>query len=347
VTAITRSAPAPETPAGTAAVPEPGRAEDPSRDAARAPIGRFAPSTTGPAHPGTLLAALLCWLDARSRGGRVLLRLEDLDPERSRPEWVRGLREDLAWLGLDWDAVQEQHEARESHEAALDQLATRGRLYPCGCSRRTLREHALPGEDGELRYPGTCRGRSLPPGGWRACREPLRVALPPGRIALRDESGLDLSQDPEALRGDPIVRRRDGSIAYHLAGVVDDASAGVTRVVRGRDLAGSTATQAALQDLLGLPRPAYRHHLLLLEERGAKLAKLHGAVGAPALRRVYSADALCGWLAHAAGLLPRAVAATPASLLREFDWSRVADRDPVVRWTGEALSIVGPAAGPR
>ena len=304
------------------------------------PTGRFAPSTTGPAHPGTLLAALLCWLDARSRSGRIALRLEDLDPERSRPAWSAGLRDDLAWLGLEWDAVREQHAEDAQHAAALDRLASQGRLYPCACSRRTLRELGTPGEDGEVHYPGTCRGRPLPAGGWRRSEEPLRVALPDGRIEIRDESGLDLSQDPVAVRGDPVVRRRDGSVAYHLAGVVDDGTLGVTRVVRGRDLAGSTATQAALQDLLGLPRPAYRHHLLLLEERGPKLAKLHGAVGTAELRRVYSARALCGWLAHAAGLLARPEEVTPAELLPAFDWSRVANEDRVVRWTGEALVLV-------
>lgn len=303
-------------------------------------IGRFAPSSTGPAHPGTLLAALLCWLDARSLGGRIVLRLEDLDPERSRPELADALRRDLEWLGLEWDAVRFQHEAAERHAAALDRLAARGLLYPCRCSRRTLREHAEPAEDGELRYPGTCRGRELPPGGWRACADPLRVALPAGRIEIADESGLDLSQDPVALRGDPVVRRRDGSVAYHLAGVVDDGDLGVTRVVRGRDLAGSTATQAALQDLLGLPRPRYRHHLLLLEERGPKLAKLHGAVGVEALRRAISARALCGWLAFAAGLLPRPEEIAPAELLAGFAWSRVVDHDRVVRWTGDALVIL-------
>ena len=219
------------------------------------PIGRFAPSTTGPAHPGTLLAALLCWLDARSRAGRVALRLEDLDPERSRPAWTAALQADLAWLGLEWDAVCEQHDAHAGHAAALDRLAEQGRLYPCACSRKVLREHAAPGKDGELRYPGTCRGRPLPSAGWRACDEPLRVALPSGRIALRDESGLDLSQDPGAQ--------------------------GVTRVVRGRDLAASTATQVALQDLLGLPRPVYRHRAASRASVRAPRAAAGGA-GRPA-----------------------------------------------------------------
>jgi glutamyl-tRNA synthetase/glutamyl-Q tRNA(Asp) synthetase len=305
--------------------------------------GRFAPSTTGPAHPGTLLAALLCWLDARSRGARIVLRLEDLDPQRSQPRWSSALRDDLAWLGLDWDAVFEQHAARGWHEAALDQLERDGRLYPCRCSRRTLRAGS-PEEESRLRYPGTCRGRALPSGGWRHSEEPLRVALPGGWLALRDESGLELSQDPLAVFGDPIVRRRDGAIAYQLAGVVDDARVGVTRVVRGRDLADSTALQVALQQLLGVPTPAYRHHLLLLEERGGKLAKLHGAVGTSELRRRYDASALCGLLAHAAGLRAEPEPVTPTALLADFRWERVAEPDRVLRWTGERLELLGSAA---
>ena len=299
--------------------------------------GRFAPSTTGPAHPGTLLAALLCWLDARSRGARLVLRLEDLDPERCRPEWSRAMLEDLAWLGLDWDAVDRQSEAREDHEAALDRLATQGLLYPCHCSRRDLRSGGRAAPDGSVRYPGTCRGRPLPAGGWRTESSPLRVELPPGRIELTDESGLDLSQDPAEEMGDPVVRRRDGAVAYHLASVVDDAHAGVTRVVRGRDLATATATQVALQRLLTISRPGYRHHLLLLEERGGKLAKLHGAVGASELRRHYDAAQLCGVLAWAAGLREKWDPITPRALLPEFTWERVRDADRPMHWTGDSL----------
>ena len=303
-------------------------------------VGRFAPSTTGPAHPGTLLAALLCWLDARSRGATVWLRLEDLDPDRHRPEHARAMRADLAWLGLDWDGEQSQRELREGHASALDQLEAAGRLYPCRCSRSVLRAHGERAPDGGFRYPGTCRDRPLPAGGWRESDAPLRVRLDPGRIALRDESGLDLGGDPEGEFGDPIVRRRDGAAAYHLASVVDDARIGVTRVVRGRDLAPSTATQVAIQGLLGLPRPSYRHHLLLLEERGGKLAKLHGAVGTDALRPLYEPEALCGWLAAAAGLLEEATPVRPHELVAGFDWQRVAHADRLVRFTGEALDLV-------
>ena len=303
---------------------------------------RFAPSTTGPAHPGTLLAALLCWLDARSRGARVVLRLEDLDPERCRPELATGMQGDLAWLGLDWDAVHLQSQARASHEEALDLLAERGVLYPCGCSRKQIRARGLPSLDGGTRYPGTCRGRPLPAGGWRASELPLRVALPEGRIELRDESGLDLSQDPSLEMGDPVVRRRDGAVAYHLAGVVDDARAGVDRVVRGRDLAVTSATQVALQRLLGLATPTYRHHFLLLEERGDKLAKLHGAVGAPELRRHYEAASLCGLLARLAGLRESTGRTTPAELVANFSWDRVREDDVTLRWTGCALETPPP-----
>lgn len=307
--------------------------------------GRFAPSTTGPAHPGTLLAALLCWLDARSGGARLLLRLEDLDPQRCRPEWSDAMRRDLDWLGLDFDAVESQRDARARYEHALDQLAERGLLYPCRCSRRELRADAMPSPDGGLRYPGTCQARDLGPGGWRASQEALRVRLPAGRIELEDESGADLGQDPAAERGDPVVRRRDGAIAYQLAGTVDDAHSGVTRIVRGRDLAASTATQVCLQTLLVLPRPRYRHHLLLLEEHGRKLAKFHGAVDLRALREHYDAAALCGVLARAAGLTPTEEPTSPRALLAGFDWSRVRDEDRVVRWSGERLELpTGPPA---
>jgi glutamyl/glutaminyl-tRNA synthetase len=306
-----------------------------------AAVGRYAPSTTGRAHPGTLLAGLLCWLDARSRGGRLVLRLEDLDPERSSDALVAGLREDLAWFGLDFDEVQLQSEARARHEAALDALAARGLLYPCACSRAALRAHGVPAPDGGFAYPGTCAARALPVGGWRVCEEPLRVRVPSREVRVLDESGAVWALDPARAFGDPVVRRRDGAIAYHLASVVDDAASGVTRVVRGRDLALHTPLQVALRELLGLPVPTFRHHLLLLEPRGEKLAKLHGAVAAPELRLHYDAPALCGVLAHASGLRTSAAPVTPRELLREFEWKRVRDEDVVMRWTGRELVTDG------
>ncbi len=302
-------------------------------------VCRFAPSTTGPAHPGTLLAALLCWLDARSRGARLLLRLEDLDPQRCRPEWSAAMQRDLAWLGLDWDEVAEQHRFAERHDAALDTLAAAGRLYPCACSRADVRAAGQRAPDGGWRYPNTCRARALPDGGWRGCKEPLRVRLPEGRVELVDEAGRDLSQDPAAELGDPVVRRRDGAMAYLLATVIDDAASGVGRVVRGHDLAVTTATQVLLGRTLALAEPRYRHHLLLLEERPGdgrhpKLAKFHGAVSVDALRPRTSAEALCGVLAQAAGLQPGPAPTSPGALLAGFDWERVGTADRVLRVAG-------------
>ena len=303
--------------------------------------GRFAPTTSGPAHPGTLLAGLLAWLDARSLGAGFMLRLEDVDPDRCRPEHAEDMLAALAWLGLDQDAVSLQSDHQLRFESALDRLAEQGLLYACDCSRAEVQRVGLRAADGSWRYPGTCRGRGLPPGGWRESRSVLRMRVPAGRVEPRDESGLDLGQDPSLELGDPVLRRRDGSVAYHLAVVVDDAADGVTRVVRGRDLAACTALHVLLQRALGLPTPSYRHHLLLLEPRGDKLAKLHGAVGWRELRERYSAAELTGWLAHQAGLRATADPVSPRDLLADFDWRRVRSEDVVVRWTGQALERVG------
>jgi glutamyl-tRNA synthetase/glutamyl-Q tRNA(Asp) synthetase len=163
--------------------------------------------------------------------------------------------------------------------------------------------------------------------------------VPSREVRVHDESGAVFTLDPARAFGDPVVRRRGGAIAYHLASVVDDAASGVTRVVRGRDLALHTPLQVALRELLGLTVPAFRHHLLLLEPRGDKLAKLHGAVAAPELRAHYTAEALCGVLAEACGLRGSAAPATPRELLREFDWGRVRSEDVVMRWTGRELEL--------
>jgi glutamyl/glutaminyl-tRNA synthetase len=165
------------------------------------------------------------------------------------------------------------------------------------------------------------------------------VRLPDTEVEILDESGLALSENPVEAFGDPVVRRRDGAPAYHLASVVDDQASSVTRIVRGRDLALHTATQVALQRLLGLATPAYRHHLLLLEPRGEKLAKLHGSVSLPELRERYDARSLCGTLAHAAGLLARPEPVTPEDLLAGFGWDCVGTADRVLDWDGAQLSL--------
>jgi glutamyl-Q tRNA(Asp) synthetase len=300
---------------------------------------RFAPSVTGEAHPGTLLSALLAWLDARSRGDRFLLRLEDLDHTRERPGFADSLVADLTWLGLDWDELQVQSRRREQHERALDRLQGAGLLYPCRCSRAQRAASGRRAPDGGWAYDNRCRGRRLGEGGWRAAGEPVRLVLPARRVSLVDEGGVDLSQHPALDMGDPVLVRRDGVLAYHLAVVVDDAQTGVTRIVRGRDIAPSTATHILLQDLLGTPRPVYRHHLLLLEGRGEKMAKLHGSVCARQLRERYAAEELVGLLARAAGLASSAQPRSASSLVGEFSWARVRREDVPVAWEGGELRL--------
>lgn len=307
------------------------------------PRFRFAPTPSRELHVGNALAALFGWAMARAARGRFVLRIEDIDRARCKPVYEEAIYRDLAWLGLDWDEVVVQSGRRRAHEAALDQLAAAGRLYPCRCGRSD-RAGGRRAPDGGWAYAGTCRGRPLPPGGWRTATDNLRVQLDDERLDPGDEGGLDLGQTPALEMGDPIVRRRDGVIAYHLAVVVDDADAGVTRVVRGRDLATSTATQVALQRLLGLPTPRYRHHLLLLEPRPAaaapvdplapapKLAKLHGSIPFDRLAARHDARTLVGLLAHGIGLRPTAAPCSPAELLLDFDWARVSRRDVVARW---------------
>lgn len=294
---------------------------------------RFAPSTTGRAHPGTLMAGLLCWLDARSRGAEVILRLEDLDAERTKPGFVEAMIEDLAWLGLDWDAVVRQSESRERHEGVLDRLVGESRVYACECSRSRIRAVAARAPDGSHRYPGSCRARRVRQAEWRGLERPLRLRWDRVPVELRDESGLDLSGDPAALFGDPILRRRDGAFAYHFASVVDDAAAGVDRIVRGRDLAPSTTIQVGLQQLLGFETPRYRHHCLFLERAGAKLSKLHGAVDVRALRERHGPEELCGLLAGLVGLVPRGERCRPSELVPEFDWDRVGREDVLLGWS--------------
>lgn len=287
-------------------------------------ISRFAPSTTGEAHPGTLLSALLVWLDARSRGGRVILRLEDLDKARVKAAWGDAIREACAWLGLDWDETIVQSDRRAAHEAALDRLAAADRLYACSCTR-AQRSGGRRAPDGGWVYPNTCRARVVVDWRDREAAESIRARLPDDRIELVDDGWLDLSQTPALDMGDPIVVRKDGVIAYQLAVVVDDHDSQITDVIRGRDIAPSTATQIMLQRLLGYATPRYRHHFLLLAPHGDKLAKLHGSLPFSELRERYDARGL----SSALGRIANIGEGTPRELLATFDWAKVT-RDDVV-----------------
>ena len=247
-------------------------------------VGRFAPSPTGRLHLGNLRSALLGWLAARAANGRFLLRIEDLDPDRSKAAHVDGIYEDLELLGLDWDGeVLFQSKRADVYRAALEQLTRGGRVYPCTCSRAEVaRAASAPhvGEEGPI-YPGTCRSGAAPKPG----RAPsLRFRVAPGVVRFVDELCGAFEQDVEHAVGDFLVQRADGVASYQLAVVVDDAASGVTHVLRGDDLLSSTPRQLQLCDALALPAPRYAHVPLLLQEDGKRLAKRDQSATLRALR---------------------------------------------------------------
>ncbi len=258
-------------------------------------VTRFAPSPTGRLHLGHAHAALFAWRRARAApGGRFLLRIEDIDPARCRPEFATAILEDLAWLGLDWDGeVRVQSAQLADYRCVLDRLAAEGLLYPCFCSRADIaRAGAAPhGPEGPV-YPGTCRRLDpalrearLAAGAPHALRLDLAGALArlPWRLEREEEGVGRIGCRPEAF-GDVVLARRDAPASYHLCVTHDDAAQGVTLVTRGADLARASDTQRVLQALLGWPAPRYAHHGLLCGADGRRLAKRDGAASLAALR---------------------------------------------------------------
>jgi glutamyl-Q tRNA(Asp) synthetase len=276
-------------------------------------VERFAPSPTGLLHLGHALSAWAGWQAARRAGGRFVLRIEDLDQGRVRPEWTEAILRDLAWLGLCWDGpVLCQSSRRHAYRTALDDLAVRRLSYVCTCTRRDIAEAAAApqegapqhgtsqlGPDGPV-YPGTCRGRFRPTDGPHAVRLDMAAAIAAlgGQAAVDALAFTELDQGPRgetgtvrlsAARllagcGDIVLERRDGAPAYHLAVVVDDAHQGVSHVTRGRDLFPATHLHRLLQALLGLPTPIYRHHRLVRDAAGRRLAKRDDARAIAAYR---------------------------------------------------------------
>ncbi|MDP1923052.1 MAG: tRNA glutamyl-Q(34) synthetase GluQRS [Myxococcales bacterium] len=303
-------------------------------------VGRFAPSPTGRLHLGNLRSALVGWLDARAANGTFLLRIEDLDPDRSKPEHVDGIFEDLEFLGLGWDGeVLHQSRRAEVYRAALERLRAAGRVYECTCSRAEVaRAASAPhvGEDGPL-YPGTCRGGATPKPG----RTPsLRFLVPPGVVSFVDQLHGAYSQDVEHAVGDFVVQRTDGVASYQLAVVVDDAASGVTQVLRGDDLLSSTPRQLMLLEALGLPAPTYAHVPLLLQPDGKRLAKRDGALTARGLRdRGVTAEAIIGQLAKWSGL-GDGTPCKASELVAGFSLSKVR-REPTVVHDAELDALVG------
>lgn len=295
-------------------------------------VGRFAPSPSGRMHLGNVFSALLAWLSARAQGGELLLRIEDLDRQRCRPEYAAQLRDDLRFLGLDWDReTQPQSERAEVYAHYLEQLREKGLLYPCWCTRADLRAASAPhASDGTPVYTGTCR--RLTPDERAAHTRPaaLRVIVLDETISFRDRLQGVCVENLARECGDFIVRRADGVHAYQLAVVVDDALSGVTEVVRGRDLLDSTPRQLYLYRTLGLRAPEFCHVPLLVAPDGRRLSKRERDLDLAALRQTHTAQEILGHLAHLAGFWPEDVPASAQELLPAFSWDRVHRENIVV-----------------
>lgn len=261
-------------------------------------VTRFAPSPTGRLHLGHAFSAIQAHDFARAQGGRFLLRIEDIDGTRSRSEHVEAILADLAWLGLTWDGeVVFQSQRLDRYRAAIEGLKARGLVYPCFCTRADIAREieaagsAPHGPDGPI-YPGTCRSltdvdraeRMAEPHAWRLdMARALRSVILSGELTWNDEIAGRQHADP-ATFGDVVLARKDAPSSYHLAVTVDDAAQGVTHVVRGIDLFAATHVHRLLQAQLGLPTPVYRHHPLLTDAAGNRLAKRHDAPTLEALR---------------------------------------------------------------
>jgi glutamyl-tRNA synthetase len=269
-------------------------------------VGRYAPSPSGDLHVGNARTALLAWLWARGADGRFLVRIEDLDPDRSRADLIERQLEDLAALGLDWDDTPVRQSARGGlYAAALSELERRGLVYPCFCSRADVRAAAsAPHGDSGPAYPGTCRA--------------LAPAAAAARLARGDRASLRFRSADGA--GDQVLRRSDGVVGYQLAVVVDDAEQGVTHVLRGDDLASSTPLQRELWAALDLGAPPiYLHVAMIVDGDGRRLGKRHGSLAVRALLAGgLTPEALVGRLAWSAGVAPTPAPATARALVGAF-----------------------------
>ena len=291
--------------------------------------GRFAPSPTGRMHLGNVFSALLSWLSARAQGGTWLLRIEDIDPQRSRYEYADMLMDDLQWLGLEWDGEPCWQSRRgDIYAHYLQQLTDAGLIYPCYCTRADILATQAPHEsDGRVVYKGTCR--NLSPGA-RKGPAALRMKVPDegrGIVTFTDGHYGTHTVDLTTQCGDFIVRRKDGAWAYQLAVVVDDALSGVNEIVRGHDILSSTPRQCYLQRLLGFETPAYAHIPLLEDAQGRRLAKRDGDTDLSALSKRFTREDILGMLAYSAGILPENRPATMEALIGAFDWKNVKTED--------------------
>jgi len=285
-------------------------------------IGRFAPTPSGRMHLGNVFAALIAWLSVRSQNGSLILRMEDLDTQRTKPEYAQLLRQDLTWLGLDWDhETAPQSQRAKIYDRYFEQLMDAKLLYPCYCTRAQLHSINAPHlSDGTYIYPGTCRNLQSPPAG----RSPSwRIRVPEGTRTVEDRLQGTYREDLSRDCGDFVVRRSDGMYVYQLAVTVDDGEAGITEVVRGLDLLSSAPRQMYLQEIFGFDAPDYGHVPLLLAPDGRRLSKRDRDMDLGYLQLHYSPQALMGKLALAAGLTETDAPVSPQELASIFSWNKL------------------------
>ena len=289
------------------------------------PVGRFAPTPSGRMHLGNVFAALMAWASVRSRDGEMVLRMEDLDTQRTSAEYADILRDDLAWLGLTWDReTPPQSRRTAAYDRYFDELKAMGLLYPCYCTRSQLHSVNAPHlSDGTYVYPGTCRNLTEAEQAAFARPPAWRVKVPDKVWTVEDKVQGTYTCNLATDCGDMVMRRADGVYVYQLAVTVDDGEAGVTQVVRGMDLLSSAPRQMYLQELFGFPHPEYGHVPMLLAPDGRRLSKRDRDLDLGQLRQWVPPETVIGTLAHSAGLIDHREPISARELAKEFSWSKL------------------------
>ncbi len=305
-------------------------------------IGRLAPTPSGRMHLGNIFTALLVWLDIRKQGGELILRIEDLDRERCRLEYISQIVDDFTWLGLDWDKGYFDHDSTdylqsrrtERYEKALHVLSRKEFIYPCYCNRKErMIANAPHASDGTLLYHGRCRTleiHEIEELEKMGRNKSMRITVPDQYVAFNDNQYGKFEENLTSACGDFILCRSDGVFAYQLAVVVDDGEMGITRVVRGRDLLSSTSRQIWLMEKLGYKIPQYTHVPLLVDSTGRRLSKRDKDLSFDALRKNTTPQKIIGYLAYQIGLIDVLDSITARELLEEFSWEKVGIKDIII-----------------
>ena len=290
-----------------------------------APVGRFAPTPSGRMHMGNVFAGLIAWLSVKSRGGSMLLRMEDLDTQRTSAEFAEVLRQDLQWLGLCWDEETPAQSLRTAtYIQYFEKLQELKLLYPCYCTRSQLHNVNAPHlSDGTYVYAGTCRNLTEAERAAFHRAPSWRVKVPDKVWQLTDYAQGEYKENLATDCGDFVVRRADGAYVYQLAVTVDDGEAGVTEVVRGADLLSSAPRQMYLQSLFGFAHPRYGHVPMLLAPDGRRLSKRDQDLDLGALRSRFTAPELLGLLSYSAGIIDQNVPISLPELITEFSWTKL------------------------